>query len=159
VRRLVVVLAAVSLVLAGCGGGGGGSSKPAAAPLTKSAYQAKLAQIAKDIGARLKATTSAAKTPTKKDLDAAKKAILGFADELEQVSPPAEVAKAHQDLITGMRRLGNDLQGIFKKADEAAKAKDPSAALAAVFGAPAIQLLLKAQQEFKAKGYNLNLNG
>jgi hypothetical protein len=156
VRRLVVVLAAVSLLVAGCGGGGGTST--AAAPLTKAAYQAKLAQIAKDIGARLNATTSGAKTPTKKDLAAAKKAILGFADELEQVSPPAEVAKAHQDLITGMRRLGNDLEGIFKKADEAAKAKDPSAALAAVFGAPAIQLLLKAQQEFKAKGYNLNLN-
>jgi hypothetical protein len=157
VRRLVVVLAAVSLVLAGCGGGGG--SKTSTKPLTKTEYQAKLEQIAKDISARLKATTSGAKTPTKQDLAAAKKAILGFADELEQVSPPAEVAKAHQDLITGMRRLGNDLEGIFKKVDEAAKAKDPSAALTALFGAPAIQLLLKAQQEFKAKGYNLNLNG
>jgi hypothetical protein len=157
VRRLVVVLAVIALVVAGCGGGG--SSKTSTKPLTKAAYQAKLEQIAKDIGARLKATTSGAKKPTKSDLGAAKEAITRFVNELEQVNPPAEVAKAHRDLIAGMRRLGNDLEGIFKQVDEAEKAKDPSAALTAVFGAPAIQLLLKAQQEFKAKGYDLNLNG
>jgi hypothetical protein len=152
VRRLIIVLAAASLVLAGCGGGG--SSKPSATPLTKAEYQAKLKQIAKDVGAQLKRSASNAKTPSKEDLAAAKKALNTFAGELQKVSPPAEVAQAHQHLITAMRRLGNDLEGIFKNVSEA---KTPSERLSAVFGAPAIQLLVKAQQEFKAKGYNLNL--
>ena len=150
-RRLIIVLAAASLVLAGCGGGG--SSKSTAKPLTKAEYQTKLRQIAKDVGAQLK--TSNSKKPTKKDLAAAKKALNRFADELGKVSPPAEVVQAHQHLITAMRRLGNDLEGIFKKVGEA---KNPSEGISALFGAPAIQLLVKTQQEFKAKGYNLNLS-
>jgi outer membrane murein-binding lipoprotein Lpp len=154
VRRLIIVLAAASLVLAGCGGGGG--SKSSSKPLTKAEYQTKLEQIAKDVGAQLQNSASKSKTPSKKDLAAARKAVGIFVGELEQVNPPAEVAQAHKDLIAAMRRLGNDIEGIFKKV---AAAKTPSEGIKALFGAPAIQLLLKAQQEFKAKGYNLNLNG
>jgi hypothetical protein len=154
VRRLIIVLAAASLVLAGCGGGGG--SKSSSKPLTKAEYKTKLEQIAKDVGAQLKTTTSSSKTPSKKDLAEAKKAVNTFVGELEKVNPPAEVAQAHQDLIAAMRRLGNDIEGIFKKV---AEAKTPSEGISALFGAPAIRLLLKAQQEFKAKGYDLNLNG
>ena len=152
-RRLIIVLAAVSLLLAGCGGGGSG--KPTAKPLTKAEYQTKLRQIAKDVGAQLRTSASNSKTPSKKDLAAARKALNTFADELKKVSPPAEVVQAHQHLITAMRRLGSDLEGIFKSVS---KAKTPSDRLSAVFGAPAIQLLVKTQQEFKAKGYNLNLS-
>ena len=151
-RRLIVVLAAISLVLAGCGGGGGKSSKP----LTKAEYQAKLEQIAEDVGAQLTTSASASKTPSKEDLAEARKALNTFADELEQVTPPAEVAQAHRHLIDAMHRLRDDLEGIFKKV---AEAKTPSAGISALFGAPAIQLLLKAQQDFKAKGYDLNLSG
>lgn len=153
-RRLIIVLAAGSLVLAGCGGGGG--SKSSSKPLTKAEYQAKLEQIAKDVGAQLQNSASKSKTPSKKDLAEARKAVGIFVSELEQVNPPAEVAQAHKDLIAAMRRLGNDIEGIFKKV---AAAKTPSEGIKALFGAPAIQLLLKAQQEFKAKGYDLNLNG
>jgi hypothetical protein len=153
VRRLIIVLAAASLLLAGCGGGG---SKSSSKPLTKAEYKTKLEQIAKDVGAQLKTTTSGSKTPSKQDLAEAKKAVNTFVGELEKVNPPAEVAQAHQDLIAAMRRLGNDIDGIFKKV---AEAKTPSEGISALFGAPAIQLLLKAQQEFKAKGYNLNLSG
>jgi outer membrane murein-binding lipoprotein Lpp len=154
VRRLIIVLAAGSLVLAGCGGGG--SSKSNSKPLTKAEYQAKLEQIAKDVGAQLQKSASKSKAPTEKDLAEAKKAVGVFVGRLEQVNPPAEVAQAHKDLIAAMRRLGNDIEGIFKKV---AAAKTPSEGISALFGAPAIQALLKAQQEFKAKGYDLNLNG
>jgi hypothetical protein len=151
VRRLIAVLAAISLVLAGCGGGGKSTK-----PLTKAEYQAKLEQIAKDVGAQLTTSASASKTPSKEDLAEARKALNTFADELEQVTPPAEVAQAHRRLIDAMHRLRDDLEGIFEKV---AEAKTPSAGISALFGAPAIQLLLKAQQEFKAKGYDLNLSG
>jgi outer membrane murein-binding lipoprotein Lpp len=154
VRRLIIVLAAASLVLAGCGGGGG--SKSSSRPLTKAKYQAKLEQIAKDVGSQLKTSASSSKTPSKKDLADARKAVNIFVAELEKVNPPAAVAQAHRDLIAAMRRLGDDIEGIFKKV---AAAKTPSEGIAALFGAPAVQLLLKAQQEFKAKGYALNLNG
>jgi hypothetical protein len=100
--------------------------------------------------------SSSRATPSKKDLAAARKAVGVFVGELEQVNPPAEVAQAHQDLIAAMRRLGNDIEGIFKKV---AAAKTPAEGIKALFGAPAIQALLKAQQEFKAKGFDLNLNG
>ncbi len=153
-RRLIIVLAAGSLALAGCGGGGG--SKSSSQPLTKAEYQAKLGQIAKHVGAQLQKSASKSKTPSKQDLAEAKKAVGVFVGELEQVNPPAEIAQAHKDLIAAMRRLGNDVEGIFKKV---AAAKTPSEGITALFGAPAIQALLKAQQEFKAKGYDLNLNG
>ena len=154
-RRLIIILAAGSLVLAGCGGGGGSKSS-SSKPLTKVEYQAKLGQIAKDVGAQLQKSASKSKSPTKQDLAEAKKAVNTFVGELEQVNPPDEVAQAHKDLIAAMRRLGNDVEGIFKKV---AAAKTPSEGISALFGAPAIQALLKAQQEFKAKGYDLNLNG
>jgi ABC-type phosphate/phosphonate transport system substrate-binding protein len=165
VRRLIIVLAAASLLLAGCGGSSSTSStssstttisKPIGKPLTKAAYQAKLQQIAKDVGSQLNASSSSSKKPSKKDLAQAKKALNTFVGELEQVNPPPAVAQAHKDLISAMRLLGDELDGIFKKA---AAAKTPAEGIAAVFGAPAIQALAKVQQEFKAKGYNLSLNG
>jgi hypothetical protein len=153
VRRLIIVLAAAAFVLAGCGGGGG--SKSSSKPLSKAEYQAKLEQIAKDVGAQLKTSASNSKTASKQDIAEAKKAVKIFAGQLEKVNPPAEVAQPHQHLIAAMRRLSTDIDGIFKKV---AEAKTPSEGISALFGAPGIQLLLKAQQEFKAKGYDLNLN-
>ena len=61
------------------------------------------------------------------------------------------------------RSLGRAGQPIapdpIRSAEKVAAAKNPSEGISALFGAPAIQALLKAQQEFKAKGYDLNLNG
>ena len=162
------MLASVSLVLAGCGGGGSKSgsgttthaattiAKPSGKPLTKDAYQAKLQALAKDIGSKLQSNSSSSKGPSKADLAAAKTALNQFADELEQVNPPTEVKQAHLLLIQALRQFSNDIEGIF---ENVSKAKDASGAITALFGAPAVQLLLKAQQAFKAKGYTLNLNG
>lgn len=161
-RRLLVALVLLLLVLAGCGGGsksGGGATttaKPSGPPLSKADYQTKLQAIAKEVTAKLQSSASTSKTLSAKDLAAAKKALNSFADELEQINPPPSVTQAHQLLIRAIRQFSNDIEGIFKKVS---KAKDASSAFAALLGAPAVQLLLKAQQELKAKGYNLNLSG
>jgi len=167
VRRLLVTLVLVALVLAGCGGGGSKSGsgttapattvvKPSGPPLSKAAYQAKLQSIAKDIGSKLQAAGGTNKKASAADLAAAKKALNEFADELAKINPPPEVKQAHLLLIQAMRQFANDIEGIFKNVS---KAKNASDAIAALFGAPAVQALVKAQQAFKAKGYNLNLGG
>ncbi len=159
-RRLLIVLAASALLLAGCGGGGGKSGggaglKPSGPPLTKAQYQAKLKQIARDVATGLGSTSSSKKIP-KAQVDKLVKALHSFADQLAQVNPPAEIKALHTRLVGVMNDLGNEFPGI---ADKLNNAKDPSAAIAALFGAKSIQELTKLGTEFKSKGYNLSLNG
>jgi hypothetical protein len=156
-RRLLVLLAAVGLVAAGCGGGGGSESGTTTAPpLTKAAYQAKLKQISTDISNSIGKTSSSGKIP-QEDVDKLVTAFHTFADRLAEVNPPAAVKALHARLITTMDELGDEFPDI---ADELNRpGKDPSAAISALFGAKAIQELIKLGNEFKAKGYNLDLNG
>ncbi len=153
VRRLLV-LAAVAMLVAGCGGGGGG--KPSGPPLTKQAYQAKLQSISADIAKSIGKTSSSGKIP-KADVDKLVKAFHTFADRLREVNPPAAVKDLHARLITAMQDLGDEFPDIADKLNNSGK--DASAAISALFGAHAIQELIKLGNDFKAKGYNLNLNG
>jgi hypothetical protein len=159
VRRLMFVLAAAAVLLAGCGGGGGGDGgavTPSGPPLTKAEYQAKLEQIAKNVATGLGSTNSS-KGISKADVDKFVKALHSFADRLAEVKPPAEIKALHARLISVMNDLGDEFPSI---ADKLNKAKDdPSAAIAALFGARSIQELTKLGTEFKAKGYDLSLNG
>jgi hypothetical protein len=72
------------------------------------------------------------------------------------VNPPAEVKQLHERLIKALDHLGNEFPGIAKKLNGA---DDPSAGVAAFLGAKSVQELIKLGNDFKAKGYNLNLNG
>jgi hypothetical protein len=159
VRRLLVLFAAVGLLVAGCGGGGGseGTTTTATAgpPLTKAAYQAKLKQISTEIGNSIGKTNSSG-TISKKDVDKLVTAFHAFADRLAEVSPPTAVKGLHAQLIATMDELGNDFPHIADQLNKSGK--DPSAAIKALFGAKAIQRLIKIGQEFNAKGYNLDLN-
>jgi hypothetical protein len=157
-RVLILLVTAVVLVAAGCGGGGGGgggSVKPVGPPLTKTEYQAKLKQIAKDISTKLGSTVSTSKKPTKQDVEKTQTALRAFADELEKVNPPAEVKSLHAQLVSTMRGFADELPGLI---DKLVNTKDPSAAIGVLFGAKSIQALIKLSQAYKAKGYNLNLN-
>jgi hypothetical protein len=162
VRRLTIVLAASALLLAGCGGGGGGSggsgvaSKPSGPPLTKAQYQAKLKQIAKDVSTSLGSTSNSKKKVSKADVDKFVKALHSFADQLAQINPPAGIKALHTRLVGAMNDLADEFPGITDKLNNA---KDASTAIAALFGAKAIQELSKLATEFKAKGYVLSLNG
>ena len=150
--RRVAFLLLVTIVLAGCGGGGGGSK--ASKPLTKAEYQAKITQIAKDVTAGVGSTANS-KTISDADVSKLVKALRAFADQLEAVTPPAEVKDLHVQLVAVMRQLADEFPGI---ADKLKNAKDASAAITALFGAKSIQKLAELQKQFKAKGYDLNLN-
>jgi len=160
VRRLVVLLAAVGLLVAGCGGSSSsksttttGASGP---PLTKAAYQAKLKQIATEISNEIGKTSSSGKQIPKEDVDKLVKAFHEFAARLAAVNPPAAVKQIHADLVKTMNDLGDSFPAIAKQLNSSGK--DPSAAITALFGAKAIQELIKVGNDFKAKGYKLDLN-
>jgi hypothetical protein len=161
VRRLVVLLAALGLLVAGCGGGSSSSkgtttTGPTGPPLTKAAYQAKLRQIAVQISNEIGKTSSSGKSIPKGDVDKLVKAFHEFADRLAQVNPPAAVKQVHADLVKTMNDLGDTFPEIAKQLNSSGK--DPSAAINALFGAKAIQELVKVGNEFKKKGYKLDLN-
>jgi hypothetical protein len=160
VRRLAVLLAALGLLVAGCGGGssskGTTTTAPAGPPLTKAAYQAKLRQIAVQISNEIGKTSSSGKSIPKEDVDKLVKAFHEFADRLAAVNPPAAVKEIHADLIKTMNDLGDTFPAIAKQLSSSGK--DPSAAINALFGAKAIQELVKVGKEFKQKGYNLDLS-
>jgi hypothetical protein len=158
-RKGLALFAAVGLLAAGCGDGGGGSAggtttATTGPPLTKAAYQAKLRQISRDIANSIGKTSSSGNIP-KEDVDKLVTAFHTFGDRLADVNPPPAVKGLHARLITTMNELGDEFPDIAKKANSA---KDPGAGLAAFLGAKPIQELIKLGQEFKAKGYIINLN-
>ena len=159
VRRLVVLFAALGLLVAGCGSSsskGTTTSAPTGPPLTKAAYQAKLKQIATEISSEIGKTSSSGNKIPKEDVDKLVKAFHEFADRLAQVNPPAAVKRIHTDLVKTMNDLGDAFPAIAKQLNSSGK--DPSAAINALFGAKAIQELVKVGNDFKKKGYNLDLN-
>jgi hypothetical protein len=157
-RRLLILFAAIGLLAAGCGGGGGGgsSSNASGPPLTKSQYQAKLHQISSEISKSVGATTSSGEIRDQ-DVGKLQRAFHQFADRLREVNPPAEVKSLHDRLANALDDLGDAFPALAKKLNAAKN--DPEGAVKALFGAKPIQELIKLGQEFKAKGYNLNLNG
>lgn len=160
VRRLVVILATMSLLVAGCGGSNSSKSTtttgPSGPPLTKAAYQAKLKQIATEISNEIGKTSSSGKQIPKEDVDKLVKAFHEFAARLAVLNPPAAVEQIHADLVKTMNDLGDSFPAIAKQLNSSGK--DPSAAITALFGAKAIQELIKVGNDFKAKGYKLDLN-
>ena len=79
-----------------------------------------------------------------------------FADELDKINPPAEVADLHKQLVQAMNDLADEFPDVAKKLKAT---KDPSEAIGLLFGMKAIGELVKLGNDFKAKGYDLKLNG
>jgi hypothetical protein len=165
VRTLIVLLGTLAVLAAGCGGGNSSSgtasgsrpatTAPAAPPLTKAAYQAKLKQISTEIGNSIGESSNSGKIP-KGDVDKLVGAFHTFADRLGELNPPAAVKQLHARLINAMDDLGDEFPRIAAQLN--ASGKDPSTAITALFGAHAIQELIKVGEEFRKAGYNLDLN-
>jgi len=165
VRALIVLLGIVALLAAGCGGGGSSSgttsgrapatTAPTTPLLSKAAYQAKLKRISTEIGNRIGNTSSSGKIPPA-DVDKLAAAFHTFSDRLAELNPPAAVKQLHARLIKAMDDLGDEFPRIASSLNKSGK--DPSAAITALFGAHAIQELIKIGDDFKKQGYTLDLN-
>jgi hypothetical protein len=152
VRKLLIPLGLVALLAAGCGGGGGNESKP----LTKAEYQAQLEQTAKEVGDKVGKTQSDIDKMTDAELKQFTDVVHEFADRLDEINPPTEVAGEHKRLVQAM----NDLADEFPDAARKLKGtKDASEAIGILFGMKAIGELVQLGNDFKAKGYDLKLNG
>ncbi|MGE5274470.1 MAG: hypothetical protein ACM3QU_12040 [Verrucomicrobiota bacterium] len=150
-RSVVVVLAALGLLTAGCGGGGGKSSSPP--PLTKAQYQSKLQQLSNEVGAEVRQSIGASAKLKESDIPKLQDSLRSFARRIAALSPPTAVEDLHAQLVAAVRGLAADLP---KLADQVNRAQDPSVAIAALFEAKSIQALIKLQQEYKAKGYDIS---
>lgn len=151
-RAAFLFVAAVALLAAGCGGGGS-KGKASGPPLTKAQYQMRLQQLSNQIGAQLRQSVSPSNKLKKSDLPKLQDALRSFAGKVAALNPPAAVKDLHTRLVSAMRGLADDLPGIVEKLD---RAKDPSAAIAALFGAKSIQALIRLQQQYKDKGYDIS---
>ena len=146
------MLGLVAILGAGCGGGGSSESKP----LTKDEYQAQLEQTAKNIGDKIGKTQNDIDKMTDAELNQFTDVVHEFADELQKINPPAEVAVLHTRLVQAMNDLADEFPGAAKKLKGT---KDASEAISILFGMKAIGELIKLGNDFKAKGYDLKLNG
>ena len=150
-RRAVLLVVALVLVAAGCGGGGG--SDQSAKPLTKAQYQAKLQQLSNEVGAELRQSVGASTTLKQSDVPKLQQSLRSLAGKLDAVTPPANVADLHTPLVAAVRDFADELPSLAKSLEQA---KDPSAAIAALFGAKPIQALIQLQQAYKDKGYDIS---
>jgi hypothetical protein len=151
-RTIAVLLVGVGLLTAGCGGGGG-SDETTSKPLTKAEYQAELQQLSNQIGAQLRQSIGASTNLKKSDVPKLQVALRSFARKVEALNPPAAVEDLNTRLVAAMRGLATDLPSLVTRLDSA---KDPSVAIAALFSAKSIQALLRLQQAFKDKGYDIS---
>jgi hypothetical protein len=150
VLRGVVLVVALGLVAAGCGGG---DNDEASKPLTKAQYQAKLQQLSNQVGAELRQSVGASTTLKKSDVPKLQQSLRSFSNKVEALNPPEAVADLNTQLVAAMRGLADDLPSLVATLDKAA---DPSAAIAALFGAKPIEELIRLQQAFKDKGYDIS---
>jgi hypothetical protein len=150
-RRVVVVLAATGLLAAGCGGGGG--SATTSAPLTKAQYQMKLQQLSNEVGAQVRQSIGASTRLKESDVPKLQDSLRSFADKIAALTPPVAVQDLHTRLVAAVRGLADDLPKLTAAVNQA---KDPSAAIAALFGAKSIQALIRLQQAYKDKGYDIS---
>ncbi len=171
-RTLIPLLLVVVFVAAGCGGGNKSSSgstsattaktataavKPSGPPLTKAQYEAKLRSIAAEV-AKSFGSTSTSKTLTKADIGRFVTAMHELASRFAAVKPPAEIKTIHAKLIQALNDFADEFPQIADQLNKAAAKKDASGAIAALFGAHAVQELNQVQTDLKNKGYTLNLN-
>jgi len=147
-----VLLAAVGLVAAGCGGGGG-SSESSIPPLTKAQYQAKLQQLSNEVGAELRQSIGASTSLKESDIPKLQASLRSFAGKVAALSPPTAVEDLHTRLVAAVRSLADDLPSLLETVN---MATDPSAAIAALFGAKPVQALISLQQAYKDKGYDIS---
>jgi len=101
-----LLLAALALSVTACGGGANDDAKP-----TKAAYASEVRGVMDEMEATYgDALTKPSATP--EDLEAVRASLLDTAKRLEAITPPAGLETEHEDLVAGVRGLGDAIKGL-----------------------------------------------
>ena len=79
-----------------------------------------------------------------------------LADQLDAVSPPAEVSGLHADYVAGLRAFADELPDLTRRLKTT---RDPAAGIDILLDSEPLRQLLRASQGFVEKGYDLDLDG
>ena len=141
-RTLLTLL--VGLLIAGCGGDD---------RLTKDEYAQKVRAVYGDVQEAFQAT-NVPQGELAARVEAAQQQLREGADELEDVEPPEDVERAHEELVEGMRRYADDLDRLRNAAEEGDQRTidDFNARIAQN---EAVEQMAEAAEEMKFKGYDL----
>jgi hypothetical protein len=140
------------LVAAGCGGGGG--------RLSKSQYEQHLQADGQAITKAFKPLSTAPSSLTELagELKVGEGKLHDAADDLGGVKPPKEVEKDNDALVSGLRKLADELEALRKAAEK----KDPQLVqktLAELRSSHALVDARNATDDMKKKGYKLGTLG
>ena len=148
---LAAVALALALVAAGCGGGGGGGGR-----LSKSEYEHRLGSDSQAIRNAFRPLSQQPSSLAElaSDLKVAQQKLRAAADDLDRATPPKDVEKDNDTLVTGLRKLAAELESLRS----AAAKKNPQLvqkALADLRGSHALVDARRATDDMKKKGYKL----
>jgi predicted small secreted protein len=153
-RVLILLVALLALIVAGCGGGsdsGSGTSKEQYGKEIQQAGQT-LQKTFADISDQTGSATSSKQIGDR--LDKGATALDDAAKKFGDITPPEEAKAAHQKLVDGLSELAD----VFRKGADAARKNDTASLTKELQGlttSDGVKKITEAQQELKAAGINV----
>ena len=156
VKRCLILLVCVSalVVVAGCGGGGGEGSA-----LSKADYEQQMQALQTKLSSTADELSSAFSDPS--DIDAMSKGLRDAADLLDEasaglddISPPEDVADAHQSMVDNSAAAADKIRDFADKIENA-PLSELQQSLADFQNIEEFATLETAVSDIKAKGYDI----
>ena len=153
-RLAIAAVAILAVAAAGCGGGGG-------EPLSKAEYTQQLNEIGTSLDSSSQALGDAFQAEdagkAADQVSAMQTQIRKLADQLDDITPPEDVADPHQDLIDGLRGMADDFDE-FHDAVESKSVAKMTAFAQSFTSSESSKKINEAIAEMKKKGYDFEPN-
>jgi phage-related protein len=140
---LLALAAALGAVASGCGGED--------ASMSKADYEEEMGAISQELTDSLSNVGSA--TSVKTTVAALRKLQADFAaaaDEMDAITPPKDIEAEHEELASGVREFGEQLDPIIRRVE-----KGNRFAVAGVQALPSLAKIVGASADITDKGYEL----
>ena len=146
----VAVLALV-LAAAGCGGGKSGGTQ-----LSKNQYEARIQKDGQEIREVFKplSTPPSSLKQLAKSIKKGQDKLREVAGDLDGVKPPKDVAADNATLVTGLRKLADELEPLRKGAADG-NVKEVQKAVNGIQGSQPLKAAQRATADMKKKGYKI----
>lgn len=145
-RRLLLALATISLLLAGCGGGDGRLSKGEYEEAVRSAYG--------EVQQAFRETNVAVTEELAGRVEAAQEQLREAASTLESVEPPEDVVAENTQIAAGMRAYAEDLDRL-RNAAERGDQRTIEDFNSRIAQNESVEQIAAAAEAMKFKGYDL----